>query len=90
MVSQILLTRAITDTELYRNNIINTFETLLLYGVIPIVNENDTVAVDELVYGDNDTLSAVTATLVNADMLIILSDIDGFYDTNPQLNENAN
>jgi len=89
MVSQILLTRAITDTELYRNNIINTFETLLSYGVIPIVNENDTVAVDELVYGDNDTLSAVTATLVNADMLIILSDIDGFYDTNPQLNENA-
>lgn len=89
MVSQILLTRAITDTELYRNNIINTFETLLSYGVIPIVNENDTVAVDELVYGDNDTLSAVTASLVNADMLIILSDIDGFFDTNPQLNENA-
>lgn len=89
MVSQILLTRAITDNDLYRNNIINTFETLLTYGVIPIVNENDTVAVDELVYGDNDTLSAITAKLVNANMLIILSDIDGFYDKNPQLNENA-
>jgi len=89
MVSQILLTKAITDNDLYRNNIINTFETLLTYGVIPIVNENDTVSVDELVYGDNDTLSAITAKLVKADMLIILSDIDGFYDKNPQLNENA-
>lgn len=89
MVSQILLTRAITDNDLYRSNIVNTFETLLTYGVIPIVNENDTVAVDELVYGDNDTLSAITAKLVKADMLIILSDIDGFYDKNPQFNENA-
>jgi glutamate 5-kinase len=84
MASQILLTRDITDNDLFRNNIINTFETLLSYGVIPIVNENDTVAVDELVYGDNDTLSAITATLINADKLIILSDIDGFYDGNPQ------
>jgi glutamate 5-kinase len=89
MVSQILLTRAITDNDLYRSNIINTFETLLTYGVIPIVNENDTVAVDELVYGDNDTLSAITAKLVKADKLIILSDIDGFYDKNPQVNETA-
>lgn len=82
-VSQILLTKYITDTGSTRNNIINTFETLFSYGVIPIVNENDTVAVDELVYGDNDTLSAITATLVNADILIILTDIDGFYDGNP-------
>ena len=89
MVSQILLTRDITEDDLFRENIVNTFETLLSYGVIPIVNENDSVAVDEIVYGDNDTLSAVTAKLVNADMLIILSDIDGFYDGNPQLNENA-
>ncbi len=89
MASQILLTRDITDNDLFRNNIINTFETLLSYGVIPIVNENDTVAVDELVYGDNDTLSAITATLINADKLIILSDIDGFYDGNPQKKINA-
>lgn len=82
-VSQILLTKYITDTGSTRTNIINTFETLLSYGVIPIVNENDTVAVDELVYGDNDTLSAITATLVNADILILLTDIDGFYDGNP-------
>ena len=62
----------------------NTFETLFKYNVIPIVNENDSVAVEELVYGDNDTLSAVTAKLVYADILIILSDIDGLYDRNPQ------
>lgn len=89
MVSQILLTKRITEDELFRENIVNTFETLLSYGVIPIVNENDSVAVDEIVYGDNDTLSAMTAKLINADMLIILSDIDGFYDQNPQSNENA-
>lgn len=89
LVSQILLTRRITDEDLTRNNIINTIDTLLSYGVIPIVNENDTVAVEELVYGDNDTLSAITAALVNADLLIILSDIDGFYDSNPQKNKNA-
>ncbi|MGD9567962.1 MAG: glutamate 5-kinase [Sedimentibacter sp.] len=88
-VSQMLLTKDITEDEELKINIINTFETLLSYNVIPIVNENDSVAVDEIVYGDNDTLSAVTAKLVKADLLIILTDIDGLYDDNPQTNVNA-
>lgn len=89
-VSQILLTKDITEDEELKNNIVNTLETLLSYNVIPIINENDSVAVDEIVYGDNDTLSAVTAKLAKADLLIILSDIDGLYDYNPQTNINAN
>jgi glutamate 5-kinase len=88
-VSQLLLTKDITEDPVLKENVVNTFETLFLYDAIPIVNENDSVAVDELVYGDNDTLSAVTAKLVHADMLIILSDIDGLYDGNPQTDENA-
>lgn len=83
-VAQMLLTKDIVQNEVLRNNVINTFETLLEYKVIPIINENDSVAIDEIVYGDNDTLSAVTAKLLNADLLIILSDIDGLYDRNPQ------
>lgn len=83
-VSQLLLTRDITEDPKLKENVINTFETLFLYNVIPIVNENDSVAVEELVYGDNDTLSAVTAKLISADLLIILSDVDGLYDGNPQ------
>lgn len=83
-VSQLLLTRDITEDPELKENVVNTFETLFTYDVIPIVNENDSVAVEELVYGDNDTLSAVAAKLVCADTLIILSDIDGLYDKNPQ------
>lgn len=83
-VGQILLTKDITENDVLRNNIVNTFNTLFSYNAIPIVNENDTVAVDEIVFGDNDTLSAVTAKLIGADLLIILSDIDGLYDKNPQ------
>lgn len=88
-VSQLLLTRDITEDPKLKENVVNTFETLFTYNVIPIVNENDSVAVEELVYGDNDTLSAVTAKLVCADILIILSDIDGLYDKNPQEDESA-
>ena len=57
--------------------------------VIPIINENDTVAVEEIRFGDNDTLSALVAGLVDADMLIILSDVDGLYDADPRSSENA-
>jgi glutamate 5-kinase len=89
-VSQLLLTRDITENPVLKENVTNTFETLFTYNVIPIVNENDSVAIEELVYGDNDTLSAVTAKLVCADLLIILSDIDGLYDGNPQDNPDAN
>lgn len=88
-VSQLLLTRDITENPVLKENVTNTFETLFTYNVIPIVNENDSVAIEELVYGDNDTLSAVTAKIVCADLLIILSDIDGLYDGNPQDNPDA-
>ncbi|WP_038290348.1 glutamate 5-kinase [Acetivibrio straminisolvens] len=93
IVGQILLTRDVVENSTGKTNVINTFETLLEMGIIPIVNENDSVAVDEIesginkVFGDNDTLSAIVATLVNADLLIILSDIDGFYDCDPRTNE---
>ena len=67
----------------------NAVETLLQNAVIPIINENDVTAVDELVFGDNDQLSAYVTYYFNADMLIILSDIDAFYTDNPKLNKNA-
>ena len=61
----------------------------LSYGAIPIVNENDSVAVEEIVFGDNDSLSAIVARLVHADALIILSDIDGLYDSDPHKDADA-
>lgn len=80
IVAQVLLTRGdINDRKRYINAS-NTFATLLQSGVIPIVNENDTVAVEEIKFGDNDTLSALLMNLIRADLLIILSDVDGFYD----------
>ncbi len=84
-VAQILITKEDFDTPLRRHNAENTLHTLLDWKVIPIVNENDTIAVDEIVFGDNDSLSAQIATLSRADLLIILSDIDGLYDKNPSL-----
>lgn len=86
-VAQVLLTADVTARENSRQNVVNTFRELLSMGIIPIVNENDTVAVDELEghnFGDNDTLSAIVATLVGADALVILTDIDGVYDKNPK------
>ena len=65
------------------SNLINTFEKLFEFGAIPIVNENDSVAVDEIVFGDNDNLSATVAKLIKADALVILSDIDGLFSANP-------
>lgn len=89
IVSQLLLTKTVLTNETLRENATNTLSTLLSYGVIPIVNENDSVAVDEIAYGDNDTLSAVTASIIHADLLILLSDIDGLFDDDPLLNPNA-
>lgn len=84
LVAQVLLTQEdIIDRRRY-TNANNTLSTLLQCGVIPIVNENDTVAVDEIKVGDNDTLSALVTNLVKADLLLILSDIDGFYDSSEQ------
>lgn len=88
-VGQLLITKSDVDNEERRNNLINTFEKLFEYGAVPIINENDSVAVEEIVYGDNDSLSAIVAKLISADALIILTDIDGLYDDNPVENEDA-
>ncbi len=88
-VGQLLITKSDVDSEERRKNLVNTFEKLFDYRAVPIVNENDSVAVDEIVYGDNDSLSAIVAKLINADALIILTDIDGLYDDNPNENEDA-
>jgi len=80
---QVLITKDIIDHPQRKANATNTFRALMSYGVIPIVNENDTVATDEIEFGDNDTLSAIVAELVEADLLILLSDIDGLYDRDP-------
>ncbi|MCL2837906.1 MAG: glutamate 5-kinase [Oscillospiraceae bacterium] len=87
--AQVLLTRDVLDDEDRRNNAINAFSTMFEYGIIPIVNENDVISTFEINFGDNDTLSAYVARLVSADLLIILSDIDGLYDKNPKENPDA-
>ncbi len=88
-VAQILLTRDDLANRHRFLNARNTLFTLLTMGVIPIINENDTVVVEEIKVGDNDNLSALVTNLVNADLLIILSDIDGLYDRDPRLFKNA-
>lgn len=88
-VGQVLLTKNILDNEESKNNSVNTFTQLLKMRIVPIVNENDTVAVDEIKFGDNDSLSYLVATINNADLLIILTDIDGFYSNNPNEDPNA-
>ena len=85
-----LLTKDDFQERLRYLNCRNTLLTLLSLGVIPIINENDTVVVDEIKFGDNDTLSALVAGSVNADLLIILSDIDGLYDDDPRRNRRPN
>ena len=87
--AQLLLTKADLEHRQRFLNARNTLLTLLRLGVIPIVNENDSVATEEIVYGDNDSLSAIVARLVKADALIILSDIDGLFDDNPNENPDA-
>lgn len=88
-IAQLLITKTVTHSKTLRMNAINTLETLLQYGVIPIINENDSVATDEIAYGDNDTLSAVSAGLVKADLLILLSDVEGLYNDDPSKNQDA-
>lgn len=79
ITAQLLLTRGEIAEKVRRLNTKNTLVTLLKEGVVPVVNENDTVAVEEIKVGDNDTLSALVAVLIGADLLIMLTDIDGFY-----------
>ena len=88
-VAQVLLTRDDLSNRNRYLNARNTLLTLLSLGVIPIINENDTVVVQEIKFGDNDNLSALVTNLVNADLLIILSDIDGLFDRDPRVNKNA-
>jgi len=88
-VAQMLLTRDDFNDHSRNLHIRNTLFTLVDEGVVPIINENDTVSVDEIKIGDNDTLGAMTANLWGADLLIVLSDIDGVYDKNPKENPSA-
>lgn len=83
-IAQVLLTRSDLVQRSRYLNVYNTFEALLELGVIPIVNENDTVAVEELKFGDNDTLSALVASLVEADWLFLLTDVDRLYSADPR------
>ncbi|TVP63323.1 MAG: glutamate 5-kinase [Nodularia sp. (in: Bacteria)] len=83
-IAQVLLTRSDLVQRSRYLNAYNTFRELLRLGVIPVVNENDTVAIDELKFGDNDTLSALVASLVEADWLFILTDVDKLYSADPR------
>lgn len=89
-VAQMLLTKYIL-LEDRRRNVENAMERLIAQGVIPVINENDTVAIDELELevGENDSLAAIVATIAKADLLIIMSDIDGLYDKDPHKSDNA-
>ena len=88
-IGQLLVTKSDIENDVRRENLVNAFEKLFEYGAIPVVNENDSVATEEIVYGDNDSLSAIVAKLVGADKLVILSDIDGLFDANPNENPDA-
>ena len=88
-VAQLLITGDDTTNDTRRFNFTNTLNRLLELGALPIINENDTVATDEIVIGDNDTLAAIVARSVHADMLILLSDIDGLYTADPHTHPEA-
>ena len=89
MAGQVLLTKENSRRHHQYTNSRNALKAMLAMGVLPVVNENDAVAVDEVKIGDNDTLSATVATLVDADVLIILSDVDGLYTANPATDKKA-
>jgi len=88
-VGQLLLTRDTLTTRRRYLNARNTMMTLLGRGAVPIINENDTVSVEEIRFGDNDNLSALVAGIAEADLLVILTDVDGLMDSNPRTNPNA-
>lgn len=89
VVSQLLFTSDALKRDDGRHHLIDTFNQLIEYGSIPIVNENDSVSIEELHNGDNDRLSANVATLIDADLLVLLTDTDGLYDSNPSENKDA-
>lgn len=88
-VGQFLVTKRDVENEECRDNLINAFERTFEYGAIPVINENDAVAVEEIVFGDNDSLSAIVGRLINADALLILTDTNGLYNKDPNEDENA-
>lgn len=88
-VAQVLLTRDGIENSLRRKNARNTLNQLIDMGIIPVVNENDTVITDEIEFGDNDTLSAAVATLIQAELLLILTDTDGVFTADPHINQSA-
>ena len=91
IAAQVLLTFDVITSQERRHNAVNTFNELLQMDVIPVVNENDTVAIEEvdINFGDNDTLSAIVANMINADLLLLLTDIDGLYTDDPRNNPDA-
>lgn len=88
-IGQFLITKRDVDNKECRENLLNAFEETFNFGAIPVINENDAVGIEEIVYGDNDSLSAIVAKLIHADALLILTDIDGLYDKNPEKDEYA-
>lgn len=88
-VSQLLISADSLQNPEEREHLVDTFNQLLDYGALPIINENDSVYIDELLNGDNDCLSALVASIIDADLLIMLTDTHGLYDSNPNENENA-
>jgi glutamate 5-kinase len=89
IVAQVLLTKDVITNPVRHRNARSTIERLLEMEIIPIINENDTISTYEIEFGDNDTLSAIVARLIQSDLLIMLSDIDGLYCADPRLSDNA-
>ncbi len=87
--AQCLMTNHDFENDTSRRNTLNTITELIKYNYLPIINENDTTAVEEIIVGDNDKLSAHVAALIQADLLVLVSDIDGLYDKNPHLHDDA-
>lgn len=87
--AQCLLTYRDFDNSIAQTNIVNTLRDLFINDFIPIINENDTIAIDEIIFGDNDKLSAYVAHLLGADILLLASDIDGLFNKNPQKHDDA-
>lgn len=89
IASQVLMTKYSLDHEKSYENLKNTFQELLKYNAIPIVNENDAIATDEIEFGENDTLSSIVSSITESDLLIILTDTDGLYTDDPFQNKDA-
>jgi len=87
--AQVLLTSDDTKNPTRKKNLVNTLETLLKWGVTPILNENDAVVTDEIRFGDNDSLSAHVAEMISADRLVLMTDVNGLYDSDPRQNQYA-